>query len=426
MQRENGFVRKCICFMGVFFTTINIISGCGASTQEAQTEEAEKEQVLASVYEERSEVPDMYDSFQVETVEIEGQTMYRLSLADRPDFEFLMDEEQTTGTVISGGKSISFPLKCKLFDNSYSGYADIVYQDYTGDGKEDFVYFAMPYTQQEEKTYAGVTVQENDMTVIDLDRGEIVPLEELEEVQNLPRSIPITVVKCTSSETYYDAAWDDGDTHQQTLNRYLFSWEENTHLGYGDSENSYAPGEQVALELSYIYISEGNGEPCALFQYAFPDSGMISACIRFTIPYHYDAQSGQLKLAVEDGTFLLESVSYLGEAKEKEGQVVEVSDTWQEELASYGAEVSEQEAISAFMANEWDDRTDGQKCLYYVNYPDSEDKSAVYLVTLANRAGYVYVYETGVAHSTETGETEYTWLVKEILYRAQSQSEEGE
>ena len=40
-------------------------------------------------------------------------------------------------------------------------------------------------------------------------------------------------------------------------------------------------------------------------------------------------------------------------------------------------------------------------------------------------AGYVYVYETGVVYSEETGETEYTWLVKEILYRAQSQSGEG-
>lgn len=415
MHREK--MRKYICFFCVFCMTAGLLEGCGASTQKEQ-EEAETElQVISSLYDDSSEVPDMYGVFQVETVEIEGQSMYRLSLEDRPDFEFLMDEGQTTGTVICNGKSISFPLKCRLFD-SYSGYANIAYQDYTGDGIEDFVYSAMPYTEQEDKTYAGIPIWGGDTTVVDLETAELVPLEELGSVADLPRTVPVTIAKCTSSETYYDAAWQD-EEKEQTLNGYLFSWEGDTHYGYGDSENSYATGEQAALELSYIYVGEGNGELKAILRYAFSNHGMISDCVSYTIPYRYDAERGTFRLALEEGTYLLESVSYLEEAKEKEGQVIEISNAWLDQLVSYEVEFSEQDAISTFMSTDWELQSAAQKCLYYVNYPDSEDKSAVYLVTLANQEGYLYVYETGEAHRLETGDCGYVWQVKEISYTAE-------
>lgn len=438
-----GKLRRLYLLFGVALLTTNIVSGCGAAKKHVEKAENLKEDKHDS--EDESEALDLTDYYQDEVRNMEsdgydeqvdgevqkygdfnyvicekdGERMYCFTLEHIPDFEFWMDEEQAIGTVVYRGESLELPLEEEIFsENEYGyeyGYGSLSYGDMTGDGVDDFIYSS---EQLETWKDTDVEIYQDDIVIVDLENMQIITCEDLQEVSEIPENFSVTIVGGVGEGTQTIVTEKDM-TEEELSDMYVFQMGEGGRYGCAYSSERLTLGMETELEITSIYIGFSIDFFGAIIYYGFPGEYSTGSCVEVKIPYRYHAGSGRMEFAEEEVTGVLTTPSYVFEAMAQEGQVVELEERTLDELLLYGDELSEIEAIGNLFSSEWYTDRSGQRELYHVTYPNSRDKSAVYLVTLRANQGYLYVYEEGIAHQDEAGEWKYLWYVKEVAYTSE-------
>ncbi len=383
------------------------LTGCGSTV--ADTPEEKNEEEMVSSYKDIKRELEMYlvdgywGEFQVAVKRVDGQDMYCFTLSENPDLEILVNGEQTAATVINGTKTHSFSMREKIIGGGQSGYSLFGFADVTGDGVEEFIYESITYDDAEDIGWAEVNGQ--DILILELETMRAIEVESVSEVENIPEEIPVEIEVCQSEENV--VFLEEGAERS-----YIFSMMEEDRYGGAWSKQIFEPGDQALVTLQDIHVGQLEQGYGAYLFYCLEGGDESYYCLSVTMPLRYDKESGMLKYDTEQMTQYLTSECAVYAAKKNPGEVrgLEAYDD------GYLYEVSEVQAVSEVFSSEIYYNDVSHRKLYEVSYPGSDDKSEVYLVTLQNGEGYLYVYLEGKAFDDGTGGQAYKWQAKEIAY----------